>query len=81
MDGIVHHIGMGPFTAVVRSESLDYTAPSPRARSAGRLTLGTRVRLPGPVTAQVNLMHQHGDMPHIHVNSVDFSVTYSVRYH
>jgi hypothetical protein len=81
VDGIVHHVGMGPFAAVVRGESLDYTAPSPRARSASRFTMGTRVRLPGYVTAQVNYMHQRGDLPRIHNNSVDFTVTYSIRYH
>ena len=81
VDGIVHHVGMGPFTAVARGESLDYTASAPRSRSASRLTLGARVRLPGPVTAQVNVMHQRGDLPHIRRNSVDVSVTYSVRYH
>ncbi len=81
VDGIVHHVGMGPFTAVVRGESLDYTAPSPRARSSSRFTMGTRVRLPGSVTAQVNYMHQHGDLPRIYNNSVDVTVTYSIRYH
>jgi hypothetical protein len=79
-DGFLHHVGMGPFTAVVRSEAMDYTAPAPRARSAHRVTLGTRVRLPGYVTAQLNYMHQHGDLPRIADNSVDFTLTYSVRY-
>jgi hypothetical protein len=74
-------VGMGPVTAVVRDESLDYTAPSPRARSSRRFTLGTRVRLPGPITAQANFMHQHGDLPRIYNNSVDVTVTYSFRYH
>jgi hypothetical protein len=79
-DGFVHHVGMGPFTAVARVESMDYTAPAPRARSARRMTLGTRVRLPGYVTAQVNYMHQHGDLPRIYDDSIDFTVTYSLRY-
>lgn len=81
VDGLVHHVGMGPFTAVVRGESLVYTAPAPRARSARRFTMGTRVRLPGSVTAQVNYMHQRGDLPRIYNNSVDFTATYSLRYH
>jgi hypothetical protein len=80
VDGIVHRVGMGPFTAVVRGERLDYTAPSPRARNASRVTLGARVRLPGPLTTQVNFIQQHGDMPRIYNSSVDFSVTYSLRY-
>jgi hypothetical protein len=70
---------MGPFTAVVRGESLDYTAPSPRARSASRFTIGTRVRLPGRVTTQVNYLRQQGDMPRIYDSSLDVSFTYSLR--
>jgi hypothetical protein len=60
---------------------MDYTAPAPRARSARRVTLGTRVRLPEYVTAQINYMHQSGDLPRISNNSIDFTITYSLRYH
>ena len=70
---------MGPLTAVVRAERTDYTAPAPRDRRSKRLTLGTRVRLPGPVTLQVNYLRQHGDLPRIKSQSVDFSATYSFR--
>jgi hypothetical protein len=80
LDGILHRPVMGPFTAVVRGESLGYTAPSPRARQASRFTVGTRVRLPWRLTTQVNFIQQHGDMPRIYNKSVDFSVTYSLRY-
>jgi hypothetical protein len=80
VDGFLHHVGMGPFTVVVRDESLDYTAPAPFAESERRFTMGTRVRLPGYVTAQINYMHQHGDLPHLHDSSLDFTFTYSVRY-
>jgi hypothetical protein len=79
VDGIVHRPGMGPFTAVLRGEWLDYDASPPRARMAKRLTLGTRVRLPGPVTLQLNYLRQRGDLPHIKTHSVDFSATYSFR--
>jgi len=79
MDGVVHRPGMGPFTALVRGEWLDYTAPSPRAREARRLTLGTRVRLPGPVTLQLNYLRQRGDLPRIKNHAIDFSATYSFR--
>lgn len=78
-DGFMHRPGMGPFTAVVRGESLSYTAPFPRARAARRLTLGTRVRWPQPVTLQVNYLRQRGDLPRIKNHSLDFSITYSVR--
>jgi hypothetical protein len=80
VDGMLHRPVMGPFTAVVRGESLDYIAAAPFARAASRFTIGTRVRLPGRLTAQVNFMHQDGDMPRIYDSSVDFSVTYSIRY-
>jgi hypothetical protein len=79
VDGIVHRPGMGPFTAVLRGEWLDYDASPPRARMAKRLTLGTRVRLPGPVTLQLNYLRQRGDLPHIKTHSIDFSATYSFR--
>jgi hypothetical protein len=79
IDGMVHREGMGPFTALVRGEWLDYTAPAPRAREARRLTLGTRVRLPGPVTIQINYLRQRGDLPHIKKHSIDVSATYSLR--
>jgi hypothetical protein len=79
VDAIVHRPGMGPFTALVRGESLDYTAPAPRDRYAKRLTLGSRVRVPGPITFQVNYLRQRGDLPHIKSHSIDFSATYSLR--
>jgi hypothetical protein len=79
VDGIVHRVGMGPFTAVIRSESLDYIASAPFARTASRFTLGTRVRLPGRITTQVNFVQQHGDMPRIYDSSLDVSITYSLR--
>ena len=79
LDGILHRVGMGPFTAVIRGESLDYIASAPFAREASRFTLGTRVRLPGRITAQVNYMQQHGDMPRIYDSSLDVSLTYSLR--
>lgn len=79
VDGIVHRPGMGPFTALVRGEWLDYTAPAPRDRFAKRLTLGTRVALPGPVTLQLNYLRQRGDLPHLKAHSIDFAATYSIR--
>jgi hypothetical protein len=79
VDGLVHRPGMGPFSAVLRAEALEYTAPAPRARFARRLTVGTRVRWPGPLTLQLNYLRQKGDLPHIKKGSLDFSATYSIR--
>jgi hypothetical protein len=80
VDGFVHHVGMGPFTAVTRVESMVYTAAAPFARSEHRFTLGTRVRVPGDATVQMNYMRQRGDLTRIYDNSVDVAVTYSFRY-
>jgi hypothetical protein len=80
VDGLVHRPVMGPFTAVVRTEAIDYDASAPFARSAKRVTLGTKIRLPGRLMTQVNFVHQSGDMPRIYDSSLDFSVTYSMRY-
>jgi len=80
-DALIHRAGMGPFTAVLRAESLDYNADPIRARSARRFTMGTKVVVPGPVTLQLNYMRQDGDLPRIYDSSLDFSVTYSIRYH
>jgi len=80
LDGALHRPGMGPFTAVVRGEALEYYSPDPsRAREAQRFTVGTRVRLPGPVTLQLNYLRQRGDLPHIKTKSIDLSMTYSIR--
>jgi len=79
VDGILHRPGMGPFTALVRGESLDYDAAPGRARAGKRVTLATRVRLPGPVTLQLNYLRQQGDLPRIKSQSIDFSATYSIR--
>jgi hypothetical protein len=80
LDGMLHRHEMGPFTAIVRGESIDYDAPAPFARSAKRVTVGTKVRLPGRLTTQINFVHQSGDMPRIYDSSLDFSITYSIRY-
>jgi hypothetical protein len=79
VDGLVHRPGMGPFTALVRGEWLDYSAAPPRARTAKRVTLGARMRLPGPVTVQLNYLRQRGDLPRIKSHSIDLSATYSLR--
>jgi hypothetical protein len=37
------------------------------------------VRLPGPVTVQLNYLRQDGDLPHIKARSLDIGATYSIR--
>ena len=79
VDGILHLRRMGAVTGVARVESLDYDASPPFARFAQRATIGGRIRLPGPITIQVNYLRQRGDLPHIKKQSIDFSATYSIR--
>ena len=76
---IVHRQAMGPVTAVLRSEALDYDAAPPRARRARRHTIGGRVRLPRNLSAQVNLLHQTGDLSTSSATAVDLALTYSIR--
>jgi hypothetical protein len=78
---IVHRREMGPLTAVWRSESLDYDAAPPRARRAKRHTLGGRIRLPRNLTAQVNVLHQTGDLSPARATALDLALTYSMRFH
>lgn len=79
-DVVVHRPIMGPVTAVWRSEQLDYDAAPPRARSASRHTAGARVRLIRNLSAQVNVLHQTGDLTDAYATAVDIALTYSVRF-
>jgi hypothetical protein len=76
---IVHRQGMGPVTAVARTEELDYDALPPRARWARRHTIGARVRLPRHLSAQVNVLHQTGDLSTSARTAADLALTYSLR--
>jgi hypothetical protein len=78
-DVTVHRPGMGPFTAVWRSEQLDYDAEVPFARSARRHTAGARIRLRQHLAAQVNVLHQTGDLTRSPSTALDVAFTYSVR--
>jgi hypothetical protein len=80
VDALVHRLGMGPVTAVARIESMNYLARPPRARQADRFLTGARVRLPGPVTIQLNYVNQRGDLERAKDHSLDLGVTYSFRY-
>lgn len=75
----VHRPIMGPVTAVWRSEQLDYEASAPFARRARRHTAGARIRLLRNLSAQVNLLHQTGDLTDAYPTVLDGALTYSVR--
>jgi hypothetical protein len=79
VDTTVHRPAMGPVTALVRLEYMDYDTEPPRARYAKRMITGARVRLPGPITLQVNLTHQGGDLERLRDHSFDVAATYSFR--
>jgi hypothetical protein len=78
-DVMVHRPVMGPVTAVWRSERLDYAAAAPFARWAQRHTAGARIRLLRNVSAQVNILHQSGDLTEAYATALDVALTYSIR--
>jgi hypothetical protein len=78
-DVMVHRPVMGPVTAVWRSEQLDYDASAPFARWARRHTAGARVRLLRNLSAQVNVLHQSGDLTDAYTTALDGALTYSIR--
>jgi hypothetical protein len=81
LDGSVHQPRMGPVTAVLRVEQLDYdTAISEFVIHARRQTAGARVRLPRGVTAQVGFLHQQ-DSSQPYRKAMDAALTYSLRLH
>jgi len=79
VDVIVHTIGMGPFTAVARTERLDYDA-GPYSAYYRRLTVGGRFRVTQSLGVQANVLRQprgpYGSKP----TAVDVGLTYSVRF-
>lgn len=88
LDAIVHRPFMGPVTAVFRTEKLDYTAVRPfeyRGTSGltswlgRRQTAGGRVRLPGGLTAQLNVLRQSDQLAKHGRTAIDMALTYSVR--
>jgi hypothetical protein len=88
VDAIVHRRFMGPVTAVFRSEQLNYTSVRPfeyhgtsglTAWVGSRQTAGGRVRLPGGLTAQVNVLRHSDRLATSGRTALDMALTYSVR--
>jgi hypothetical protein len=87
LDGIVHRRFMGPVTAVVRAEGLQYTSTHPFTYrdvtftewTGNRQTVGARVRLPAGFTAQVGLLRQSPRLAHTSRVSLDLAMTWSLR--
>jgi hypothetical protein len=79
VDLIVHRPSMGPVTAVLRAERLDYDAPPPHAMAAQRYTAGTRIRIVDQLAAQIALVHQSRQIPQRRPTALDLGITYSLR--
>jgi hypothetical protein len=80
LDASVHRPRMGPVTAVLRVERLDYDTAPQFAIHAQRQTIGARVRLPHEVTAQIGFLHQR-DSSEAYRMAIDAALTYSLRIH
>ena len=80
-DLMLHRAAMGPVTAVLRVEQLNYNTDPRYALHERRLTVGAKVRLPRGLTAQVNLLRQSGSLPNYRPAPVDLALTYSFRIH
>lgn len=80
-DAIVHHVGMGPVTAVARVEQLDYDTPvSAFVLHTRRQTIGARVRVFDALSAQINVLHQTGQLDAAYGSrALDVAVTYTFR--
>jgi hypothetical protein len=78
IDAIVHRPEMGPLTAVLRAERLDYDAG--RASSyPRRYTAGARIRLSSVLVGQVNFVRQPADARLPAIGAFDFALTFTTR--
>jgi len=80
-DALIHRTAMGPVTAVVRVERLEFgDLRQPQPDHLSRQTVGARVRVGGGVALQVNALHQSGHAEYV-PRALDVAVTWSVRTH
>ena len=79
-DALVHHVGMGPVTAVARIEQLDYDeVGSTEDELQRRLTIGARIRILDGLSLNVNLLHRSGELEEHRPTALDVGITWSVR--
>lgn len=78
-DLMVHRPFMGPVTAVVRAERLDYEAGR-RSSFPRRYTAGTKVRLSSLLVAHVNVLHEPPYDDEGPETALDVAVTFSLRH-
>lgn len=79
VDATLHLLGMGPVTAVVRAERLDYDAGE-FSEYIRRYTAGARFRLTSVFAASVNLIGQPGGLSNGRRVALDAGITCSVRF-
>jgi hypothetical protein len=78
VDVMVHRPVMGPVTAVLRAERLDYEAG--RASSfPRRYSAGARIRLSSVLVGQVNVVRQPPDLRLKGIKALDFALTFTQR--
>ena len=82
LDAFVHRPVMGPLTAVLRVEKLDYVAATAsRSRFFKRATVGGLVRITDGLIGQMNLSHQPGGLTYgKNETAADFALTYTIRF-
>jgi hypothetical protein len=82
LDAFVHRPVMGPVTAVLRVEKLDYVAPdASRSRFFKRATVGGLVRITDGLVGQLNVSHQPGGLAYgDNETAADFALTYTIRF-
>lgn len=77
-DLMIHRSGMGPVTAVLRAERLDYEAGS-HSSFPRRYSAGARVRLSSVLVGQVNYVRQPNDIRLKGTSALDVALTFTTR--
>jgi hypothetical protein len=82
LDAFVHRPFMGPVTAALRVETLDYVATNPsKSRFFKRATAGGFVRITDGLVGQMNVSHQPGGLAYGEIETAaDVALTYTVRF-
>jgi hypothetical protein len=79
VDVTVHRRRMGPVTAVLRAERLDYDA-NEHSAYIKRYAAGARVRLTRDLSLQINVLHQPDGFPSGQHIASDVGLTHTVRF-
>jgi hypothetical protein len=79
LDLFVHHVGMGPVTAVGRLERIVYDA-GPFSRDEDRVTVGAKVRLIRALGLQANVSRDRCRPANTRRTALDVSLTESLRF-